>query len=112
MKERIVVKRVPVFNEDVALYSIEQNELDLAIHHLSKDPLVGKPIPGEHGLREWDFRKYRIVYHPMGDYTVIVLLQIRPRDEPSPLLSPKARAILAELLKFIVKKGLWAWTGR
>jgi hypothetical protein len=106
---RIVVKRVPVVDEDIALYSISQSEVDLAIHHLSKDPLLGTPVAGEVGIRVLRFGKYDIVYHPLENYEVIVLLQIRPFGDEPPKLIAQARKALAELGRIVAREGLKRW---
>lgn len=111
MTDRIVIKRVPVFDEDVALFSIEEGEVGRIVQQLSRDPLVGVPVTGEHGIRQWNFREYRILYHPVENYQVIVLLQIRPKTASAPRVAKGVLVALADLSKFLAKEGLKKWLG-
>ena len=111
MRDRIAIKRVPVFLEDMALYSIREHDIELLEHHLSKDPLLGKPVSGETGIRELDFAGHRVVYHPVENYGLIVLLQIRPRQAGEPKMSKPAKTYAREAAKLIAKEGLKKWRG-
>lgn len=96
----------------MALYSISKRDLDLAIHHLSKDPLLGKAVAGESGIRRWRIGDHDILYHPLEQYTLIVLLQIRPAAMEEPRVKKQAIAILKDMAKFVAKEGVKKWLGR
>jgi len=108
---RIAIKRVPAFEEDVALYSIRESQVALLEHHLSKDPLLGHPVAGEQGLRELDFAGHRVVYYPADNFGLIVLLQIRPPQAPEPKLMASARKWILGTLSVLTREGLKKWLG-
>ncbi|MCC0029645.1 MAG: hypothetical protein H6891_04985 [Brucellaceae bacterium] len=111
MADRIAITQLLSFKEDVALYSIRESQVALLEYHLSRDPLLGRPVVGEQGLRELEFAGHRVVYYPADNFSLIVLLQIRPPQVAEPKLMTSARKWILRTLSVLTREGLKKWLG-
>lgn len=69
------------FRLDCALYGFGDDSLLRATQILVDDPVVGHPYIDNVALWSWQFGEFDLIYAISGDFSKLVLLELRPHVE-------------------------------
>lgn len=76
----IEVAETKRFELDCALYSFQGKRKERALETLSADPAIGRPYSREAPLWLWTVGEFDLIYAISGDFSKIVLVELRPRS--------------------------------
>lgn len=90
MTLRIEIAETERFKLDCAMYGLERKNRLRAFAQVQSDPVIGKPVHGEQGLRRWTTGGLELTYALSDDISRVVFLTARPPSPAAPNLLRKA----------------------
>lgn len=77
---QIEIAETQRFRLDCALYSYEGERRARALEILGADPAIGRPYVENTALWLWSFDGFDFIYAVSGDFSRLVLLELRPQS--------------------------------
>tara|TARA_R100001086_G_scaffold38488_1_gene17077 strand:+ start:1352 stop:1726 length:375 start_codon:yes stop_codon:yes gene_type:complete len=68
------------FELDCALYQFGGAAKERALDILGNDPAIGRPHVENAALWQWSFGEFDLIYAISGDFSKLVLLELRPQS--------------------------------
>lgn len=78
----IIVAETRRFQLDCALYGLEGARKLKRIDSLGADPTIGRPYAEKTGLWVWSIGGHDLIYAISGDFSKLVLVELRPSSLP------------------------------
>ncbi|MBB4002285.1 hypothetical protein [Aurantimonas endophytica] len=79
---QIIVAETRRFQLDCALYGLDSVRKLRLIDALGSDPTIGRPYAEKTGLWVWSIGDYDLIYAISGDFSKLVLVELRPSSLP------------------------------